>query len=139
MPFRVYRKNLMEAVMRVTGIIILTAIMLLTSCSKNGSLTFCEGKKPDESGVNCGTLFSTGDVMVLIKSDESFETDTLKVEIFEESGGKKKLRETLRTQVKPDDTAASILISLYSEGTFTINAAAGDRKIGSNTITMRHQ
>jgi len=125
--------------MRVTGIMILTAIVLLTSCSKNGSLTFCEGKKPDGTGVNCGTLFSTGDVMVLVKSDEPFETDTLKVKVFEKSGGKKMLRETVSTQIKPDDTAASILVSLYSEGTFIINAVAGDRKIGNSTITMRHQ
>jgi len=76
---------------------------------------------------------------VLIKSDEPFEMDTLKVEVFEKSGGKKILRETVSAQVKPDDTAASILVSLYSEGTFIINAAAGDRKIGNNTITMRHQ
>ncbi len=125
--------------MRVTGIMILSAIMLLSSCSKNGSLTFCEGKKPDGTGVNCGTLFSTGDVMVLVKNKEPFETDTLKVEVFEERGGKKVLRETVSTQVKPDDTAASLLVSLYSEGTFTIKAVADDRTIGSNTITMRHQ
>lgn len=122
------------------AVLFLSAVVLfLSSCKGNGSLSFCEGKKPDGAGVNCGTVFSTGDVMVLVKSNETFETEKLKVKVFEESGGKKKLRETVNTNVKPDAVSTSLLIPLYSEGTFTITATSGERIIGTGTVIMRHQ
>ena len=124
--------------MRTAGLFIL-ALIFFSSCKGGGSLTFCEGKKPDGSGVNCGSVFTTGDVMILVKGEETFDADKLKVEIFEESKGKKKLRETLQTRVKPEQTTTSLLVPLYSEGTFTLTASTREKNIGSGTITMRHQ
>ena len=124
--------------MRIGGMIVLMAL-LLTSCKGNGSLSFCEGKNPDGSGVNCGTVFSTGDVMVLVKSDEAFDAEKLKVEIFEESGGKSKLRETMNTRVKPDQSTASLLVPFYSEGTFSLKASTAEKTVGTGKIVMRHQ
>ncbi len=115
------------------------AFLLFTSCKKKENLQFCEGKTPEGKGVNCGSIFSTGDVMILVEADGPFTATRLKFEIFEDKVGKKELRATRYTDVKPEDTEASTLIPLYSEGTFTIVASAGEKEAGRRILEIRHR
>lgn len=125
--------------MHRTLLYISAALLILTSCKKNETISFCEGKTPEGKGVSCGSIFSAGDVMVLLEADGPFTVSRLKLEIFEEKGGKKKLRATRSIEVKPEDSKASMLLPLYTEGSFTVVATAGEKETGRRTIEIRHQ
>lgn len=124
--------------MRKTLLIIAAFMLLLTSCKKNETVSFCEGKTPEGKGVKCGRVFTTGDVMVLVRAEGPFTVNRLKLDIFEKAmGGKKKLRATRYREVKPEDQSASMLVPLYSEGTFLVVASAGKKEVGRNSVEIR--
>jgi len=52
---------------------------MLSGCSKKEGLLFCEGVTPEGEGVNCGKVFTTGDLTAVIKTKEPFGNDSLTV------------------------------------------------------------
>ncbi|MGL4370442.1 MAG: hypothetical protein ACRCUT_12345 [Spirochaetota bacterium] len=106
----------------------LCLLFTVCSCSKKGTVSFCEGVDADGKGVNCGTVFTTGDLTAVFNAKDSFGTDSLEVKIFNtQDGGRKPFLERA-VSVNPDSTEGKADLDLYDEGTFsvTVRKHSGD-------------
>lgn len=121
----------------------LTTITLLTlaliSCGKESPVKFCEGVSPEGSGVNCGTVFSPGDMTVLFESDTPFETDILTLKIAEKEDGKEIPLSATRIEVTPEEKSGESTIGLYRAGTFLVQIEKAGSVIAEGTITIEDQ
>lgn len=124
-------------IVRWLRIALLLAVTLsLGACSRGKALQFCEGVKPDGTGVNCGTKFETGDLTAVIKSSKPFGGKSLKLIITDVSGRKAEKIETVVVDVKPESDSASATLSLYTDGKFSVRVMNGDDLVGEGTIEV---
>lgn len=107
-------------------LLILFSVFFYTGCKEEKALRFCEGKKPDGQAVNCGSVFSAGDLSIFIKAEESFGVDKLKITIYEKNKFKNEITETITLKVKPGEKRASADIRLYKEGKYIVEVAGKD-------------
>jgi hypothetical protein len=91
-----------------------------SSCKKKGVVSFCEGVDQDGKGVNCGSVFSTGDLTAVFNTKSSFDTDSLAVKVYNKNDGSRKSIFELTTKVNPDDTIGHFQLELYDEGVFRV-------------------
>ena len=112
-------------------ILIGTTLLLFSRQPKSG-ITFCEGISPDGKEVNCGSVFSEGDITILIKSENSFATDKININIFEKIKPVKKMLESFTVNVKSDTKTTNTNLSLYNEGIYEIEVTGKDNTIIAN-------
>ncbi len=103
---------------RIVGLIIIFSLFL--GCKSDKGLKFCEGKAPDGKEMNCGRVFSAGDLAILITGKESFGVDKLTVNIYMKKEYKREKIDTLTIDVKPDESSAGSDIRLYEEGEYAV-------------------
>jgi len=106
-------------------------------CSKKEGITFCEGVDPEGKGINCGKVFTTGDLTGVITSKTPFETDSLIVKITKIDGDKKKLEKTFIVEAGREKTSANATLQFYNSGKYHVQASKGDEKIAEGTLEVR--
>ena len=113
------------------------ALLLLFSCKPKTGVKFCEGVSPEGKEINCGTVFSEGDITILIESEKSFETDKIKIEIFENTKPVKKRIDTFSVDVKPESKTTKANLSLYNEGIYKIEVTGKEgERIANGTVQI---
>ena len=94
--------------------------LFFAACSKKGTVSFCEGVDADGKGVNCGSVFTTGDLTAVFDAKNSFATDTLEIKIYNTKDGSRKPFLSSTAAVNPDDSKGKADLELYDEGTFRV-------------------
>lgn len=89
-------------------------------CKKKGVVSFCEGVDKDGKGVNCGTVFSTGDMTAVFNSRSSFGSDTVDVKIFNVNDNSRKPAARMEAKVSAESSEGSADIEMYDEGNFRV-------------------
>jgi hypothetical protein len=117
-------------------ILFLMIAPVMAGCSKTKSIEFCEGMTPEGKGVRCGSVFQEGDLLAIIRSGEPFGVNSLTVRIYDKKGNKKEQLESFDVTVKPDRDTATANLSLYSGGTYLVEAVKKDATIGSGEIEI---
>ena len=107
-------------------VIIICFLSIFVGCKEESLLKFCEGKSPDGVEINCGKVFSAGDLSIQITGKETFGIDKLTVNIFVEKKYKKEKVDSLTIDVKPDDSKAGTDIKLYEEGKYSVEIFGKD-------------
>jgi len=119
----------------------LTVTLLLAlaaaGCSNNDGISFCEGVDTDGKGVNCGKVFTTGDLAAVIKSKSPFETESLDVKTYRADGGKKKPEKISTVKTEADKNIANTTLQFYNSGKYTVEAFKGEEKIAEGTLEVR--
>lgn len=100
----------------------LLLIPLLISCSKNGEIQFCEGTNAEETPVKCGTVFTTGDLSLIINSESSFKTTQIKVKIFNTESSSSKAEKNYILKVDPSKNYVRLDTELYNPGKYKVIA-----------------
>lgn len=108
----------------------------IVSCSKSKNMEFCEGISMEGEGVNCGSEFESGDLMVLVKSKEPFNQERISFDIYEVAENKKEKVDTIHANIKTTDTSANATLPLYTEGKFHVKAVVKDRAVAEGDITI---
>ena len=122
--------------MKKLAVFILIAITA-AGCSKNEGITFCEGVDTEGKGVNCGRVFTTGDLTGVITSKTPFEADSLTVKVTKIDGDKKKVEKTFTVEAGREKTSANTPFQFYNSGKYLIEAVKGDEKIAEGSIEIR--
>lgn len=112
----------------LTTLILLAVLMSLGGCKKKETLLFCEGTTPDMKGVKCGTVFTAGDLTLLIKSGDNFETDKLTAVVYDLKEYREEQARTFSIDVKPEEQTATAPLSLYAEGKYRLRIYGKDKK-----------
>ncbi len=111
--------------------------VVCTGCKADTTVMFCEGVSSEGKGMQCGQVFSSGDVTALIQPKERFETDTLEVKVFEERKNQSDCVETMELSVSPDARSATVNIPLYNEGKFSVRVFGKEKKkVAEGTIEI---
>ncbi|HOP28700.1 MAG TPA: hypothetical protein P5120_10540 [Spirochaetota bacterium] len=122
--------------MKKIAVFILIAITA-AGCSKNEGISFCEGVDTEGKGVNCGRVFTTGDLTGVITSKTPFEADSLTVKITKIDGDKKKVEKTFTVEAGREKTSANTTFQFYNSGKYLVEAVKGDEKIAEGSIEIR--
>ena len=128
---KIYRENLMRKVLIVSVI-----LCLLYGCGKKHEILFCEGVSPSGDGVSCGTVFESGDLTMLVKSESQFSADQIKILINEIKGEKVSLIKSMPVPVNPEENKVAVPLSFYSEGSYTVKAVKDDEEIANGNIKI---
>ncbi len=115
---------------------LLVLLILLTGCSKQEGILFCEGVDNNGEGVACGKKFTTGEVTAVIQNKGSFDADTLQIRVVNKSGTSETVINTLRIEVEREKSTASFNLPLYNEGAYRIEALKDDAKIAEGNIEV---
>ncbi len=107
-------------------VIIICFLSIILGCKEDSVLKFCEGKSPDGVEINCGKVFSAGDLAIHLSGKETFGVDKLTVNIFVKKKYKKEKVDSLTIDVKPDDSKAGTDIKLYEEGEYFVEVYGKD-------------
>lgn len=99
------------------------------SCSKTPVISFCEGVDKEGNGIHCGKKFSTGDLTAVIKVNERFETETLKIAIYKKTNYKNEQVSNFSHAVGSDKSSAAVPLSFYMEGEYLIEVHGKDDRI----------
>jgi hypothetical protein len=102
-------------------------LLLNSGCKDNQTVKFCEGLDTGGEGVKCGSVFSAGDLMVLINVKEEFGADKLTVNIYEKKKFKNELFGNITINVKPEEKRAGTDIRLYKEGEYIVDVLGKDK------------
>ncbi len=103
-------------------------VIFLIGCKEDETIKFCEGMTPDGKEVNCGKVFSLGDLSISIMSKDVFATDKITVNILEKTKFKNEFIESKTVEVKPDENKSITDIRLYKEGVYLIEVRGVDKK-----------
>ncbi len=122
--------------MKKLAVFMLIAITA-AGCSKKDRITFCEGVDTEGKGVNCGKVFTTGDLTGVISSKTPFETDSLIVKITKIDGEKKKIEKTFIIETGREKTSANTTLQFYNSGQYIVEAIKGNDKIAEGTLEVR--
>lgn len=122
--------------MKKFAILMLVAITA-AGCSKKEGISFCEGVDTEGKGVNCGKVFTTGDLTGVIESKAPFEADSLSVKITKIDGEKKKVEKTFIIETGREKNSANTTLQFYNSGKYLVEASKGDEKIAEGTIEVR--
>lgn len=107
----------------------LVCMFIFSGCKKDQSMSFCEGKSKEGTGINCGKKFTTGDLMAIVKGKEPFGQEKLSVSIIEKKKLKEEIIKKFSIKVGPGKKDAAIDLSLYTEGIFRILITGTDKKL----------
>ncbi len=116
-------------------------LLMFLSCSKNnGTLEFCEGTDADGKGVNCGSVFSEGDLSIILKSKIPFESEQLTVKLYDDRNSSPFPVETITVPVKQGETVKAFDYALYNSGVYKLVVEGKDGKtIAEGIITVASQ
>ena len=91
---------------------------------------------PDGKGERCGIKFESGEMTLIFKAKEPFETDRLLLvrkklqgKHYEDFGS-----ETI--EVRPDEQRLAIPLALYQSGQYHIEILNGEKKIGEGDLEI---
>lgn len=118
-------------------VIFIFILLTAAGCSKKEGVTFCEGVDTEGKGVNCGKVFTTGDLTGVITSKTPFEADSLIVRVTKIDGEKKKLEKTLIIEAGREKVSANTTLQFYNSGRYLVEASKGDEKIAEGTLEVR--
>ena len=119
------------------NIFICTLICLvMTGCSKNEAIQFCEGVDMDGKGVNCGKKFTPGDLTGVIKQSKPFDTELLGVKIVRIEKSSKIVEKTIHLKVERDKSTASTPLSFYNTGKYAVELYKDQDKLGESEIEV---
>ena len=110
---------------------------VLTGCSKKDGVKFCEGVDTEGNGVNCGKVFTTGDLTAVINNKTPFEADTITVKIIRTDGDRKKPEKSLSLSVGREKKIANATLQFYNSGKYLVEAYRSDDKIAEGSIEVR--
>lgn len=117
--------------------ILIFIALTASGCSKKEGITFCEGVDTEGKGVNCGKVFTTGDLTGVISAETPFEADSLTVRITKIDGEKKKVEKTLIVNAGREKVNANTTLQFYNSGRYLVEASKGDEKIAEGTLEVR--
>jgi hypothetical protein len=115
---------------------LLVILILLTGCSKQEGIIFCEGVDNSGKGAACGKKFTTGEMTAVIQNKSPFDADTLQIRVISKSGTSETVINTLRIEVEREKSTASFNLPLYNEGAYRIEALKDDVKIAEGNIEV---
>ncbi len=110
-------------------ILFFIAIVSLSSCKKNGIVQFCEGTDKAGKPVDCGSVFTAGDITLILNSASPFGTEKLRIKVFNEETKSAKPEEIKFLEVIPSGKSARIELSMYNPGTYRVVAEDINGKI----------
>ena len=116
---------------RILICVLASAVFCAAGCKKKGTVSFCEGVDKEGKGVNCGTVFSTGDMTAVFNSRSAFGTDALEMKIFNVNDSSRKPVSTEEVKVNPDDSEGNADLEMYDEGVFRVEL----RKHGGDVVS----
>ena len=106
--------------------LLIFALFMISGCKNDQGVKFCEGVNTDGEGVKCGSVFSAGDLLLLVNVKEEFGADKLTLNIYEKKKFKNEVFETMTLDVKPEEMKASADIRLYKEGEYVVDVLGKD-------------
>ena len=116
--------------------IIFVLLFLMISCKGSKSIEFCEGMNTEGKGEKCGTKFESGEMTLIYKAKEPFETDRLLLvkkrlqgKHYEDFGS-----ESL--EVRPDEQRLAVTLALYQAGKYHLEIVRGDNKLGEGDVEI---
>ncbi|HEY1406357.1 MAG TPA: hypothetical protein VF857_07095 [Spirochaetota bacterium] len=110
----------MNGYKRIFSVIVILLLVSISSCAKKGTVSFCEGVDDAGKGINCGKVFTTGDLAVVFTAKEAFGTDALTVKVYNTDDGDRKPELTRTASVDPEKDAGHAEVEFYDEGRFRV-------------------
>lgn len=110
---------------------------LLTSCSNDNQISFCEGMDEEGNGVKCGEKFTTGELTAIINYKKPFNSEKLEIKISKISGSELIKTDSLDVKIKGDETKKSFNLQMYNAGTFKVDACIKNEIISTGTISLQ--
>jgi len=110
---------------------------MLSGCSKKEGLLFCEGVTPEGEGVNCGKVFTTGDLTAVIKTKEPFGNDSLTVIVKQSDSEKNKHEKKITIPVDREKTTATTTLQFYNEGKYSVEILNNDSVVAGGNIEIK--
>ena len=121
----------------VTGTVFLTLVALIFGgCLKSNKIQLCEGVTPEGDGVNCGKKFEDGELTAVITSEDPFGVKTISVHVYEIKEQKTDKIETIQVDVNPDKQTATVNLSFYTGGRYSVRAMKNDVIIGEKEVEI---
>lgn len=116
--------------------LLILILILLTGCSKQEGIIFCEGVDTAGKGVSCGKKFTTGEMTAVIQHKGSFDTESLQIRVIDKSGSSEKVVNTMKIEVEREKSGAAFNLPLYNQGAYRIEALKDDVKIAEGNIEV---
>jgi hypothetical protein len=107
------------------------AAFCMSGCQGKGTVSFCEGVDQNGKGVNCGQVFSTGDMTAVFKARTAFGTDSVDLRIFNVSDASRKPVYEKSVTVGTDSREGKADLEMYDEGSFRVEV----KKHGGDVVS----
>ena len=115
----------------ILTVCLISCMCAVSGCKKKGVVTFCEGEDESGKGVNCGTVFTTGDLTAIFNSKSAFGTDNLELKIYNINDGSRKAFNEMNVPANSDATEGKAFLEMYDEGTFRVVLQKHDGEVVS--------
>ncbi len=112
------------------------AAFIITGCSSDKAIQFCEGVDTEGKGVTCGKEFTTGDLTGVLTARQPFEAESISIKVLREEKGKMKVEKTMFIKVEREKKRASFDLTFLNGGTYTVEAYKENDKIGDGIIKI---
>lgn len=119
---------------RCYNIVLCVTVLFFAACTREAPLQFCEGVTNEGKPVNCGTVFTTGDMTLRVKAKEPFGSSNATVIVYEKGGFTQTEYTRYNYTVNPDVSEADIPFSIYAEGEYTVVIMVDDKEIAKGSI-----
>ncbi len=116
------------------ALIIITVVT--AGCSKKGKIDFCENVDREGKGISCGTVFTTGDISILINAKDNFGTDTIVLKVYNTAETNNKSVLTRDVKVDPAVRSTYAEIPMYDEGVFRIVAEVKGNIVAEGSVEL---
>lgn len=106
-------------------------ILFLNSCSKEGNIQFCEGTDKENNPVKCGSVFTTGDLTIIINSAKAFNTEKITVKVYDTASEKPAPLKREFLTVEPTAKFARFDTNFINPGNYCFIAEKSDGEVVS--------
>ncbi len=122
--------------LRFVAVLILISSVSTTGCKSDKPLQFCEGMTSKGEPTHCGTTFTTGDLTGVLTLEEAPGVENVTIDILEKKEFSSQPYNSYTQKVDPEKKMITFPISLYREGTFTVEILQGKSKLAEGELKI---
>lgn len=114
--------------MKQVKFLIFMLLFILIACDQESTISFCENIDKEGKGESCGSVFSAGEINLVVNSKKIFNKNEIKIKIYNISSSTVNPESVEVRKVDSNSKSLQTSVSIYNEGKYklVINGDNGD-------------
>ncbi len=116
---------------------ILLLVLVLSGCGGEQELVFCESVDEDLNPVNPGSVFTTGEIKMVLQSSSSLDTSSVQISMYQVHNGHEEIMDSVQEQINPEWDTFYYPLTFFDPGKYKILVSEADGDvIVENTVRI---